>query len=229
MVDAVGYITIRCWLDDLDGYTIWEGDLMCVIGDTMAFDAYINYSEGNGSGGDTGIKDKHSGVGFAFSIHSNGSICFIKNGNAGKFRLRFRVISIADDGAFTPASTFNWVSGMGVGIIREFTRGNTGSGGTDYNKFAYHWESHIVHNLSDVYNHRSFEDVHKISSNITVDPEVNSYITTSNFTLGDKVPIGLSCKIIANGGDEYRDWETDRKSTRLNSSHSGESRMPSPA
>ena len=31
-----------------------------------------------------------------------------------------------------------------------------------------------------------------------------------------------------NPGD-YRDWETDRKSTRLNSSHSGESRMPSSA
>ena len=30
-------------------------------------------------------------------------------------------------------------------------------------------------------------------------------------------------------GTEYRDWETDRKSTRLNSSHSGESRMPSSA
>ena len=28
---------------------------------------------------------------------------------------------------------------------------------------------------------------------------------------------------------EYRDWETDRKSTRLNSSHSGESRLPSSA
>ena len=27
----------------------------------------------------------------------------------------------------------------------------------------------------------------------------------------------------------YRDWKTDRKSTRLNSSHSGESRMPSSA
>ena len=27
----------------------------------------------------------------------------------------------------------------------------------------------------------------------------------------------------------YRDWETDRKSTRLNYSHSGESRMPSSA
>ena len=30
-------------------------------------------------------------------------------------------------------------------------------------------------------------------------------------------------------GGSYRDWETDRKSTRLNSSHSGESRMPSAA
>ena len=29
--------------------------------------------------------------------------------------------------------------------------------------------------------------------------------------------------------DLYRDWETDRKSTRLNSSHSGETRMPSSA
>ena len=29
--------------------------------------------------------------------------------------------------------------------------------------------------------------------------------------------------------NRYRDWETDRKSTRLNSSHSGESRMPSSA
>ena len=29
--------------------------------------------------------------------------------------------------------------------------------------------------------------------------------------------------------DPYRDWETDRKSTRLNSSHSAKSRMPSSA
>ena len=29
--------------------------------------------------------------------------------------------------------------------------------------------------------------------------------------------------------DSYRDWETDRKSTRLNSSHSAKSRMPSSA
>ena len=30
-------------------------------------------------------------------------------------------------------------------------------------------------------------------------------------------------------GPGYRDWETDRKSTRLNSSHSAKSRMPSSA
>ena len=34
-------------------------------------------------------------------------------------------------------------------------------------------------------------------------------------------------EIYTNAG--YRDWETDRKSTRLNSSHSGEPRMPSSA
>ena len=33
----------------------------------------------------------------------------------------------------------------------------------------------------------------------------------------------------ANMWDSYRDWETDRKSTRLNSSHSAKSRMPSSA
>ena len=37
--------------------------------------------------------------------------------------------------------------------------------------------------------------------------------------INDKLPNKLT----------YRDWETDRKSTRLNSSHSGESRMPSSA
>ena len=46
------------------------------------------------------------------------------------------------------------------------------------------------------------------------------------------VPAGIigflvSCGVIYRSG--YRDWETDRKSTRLNSSHSAKSRMPSSA
>ena len=35
--------------------------------------------------------------------------------------------------------------------------------------------------------------------------------------------------MIIGGGQLYRDWETDRKSTRLNSSHRSLSRMPSSA
>ena len=41
---------------------------------------------------------------------------------------------------------------------------------------------------------------------------------------------GSKCWVqFSNDMGTYRDWETDRKSTRLNSSHSGESRMPSSA
>ena len=39
----------------------------------------------------------------------------------------------------------------------------------------------------------------------------------------------LSVRDDAGWGRVYRDWETDRKSTRLNSSHSAKSRMPSSA
>ena len=40
----------------------------------------------------------------------------------------------------------------------------------------------------------------------------------------------LTCEIwIGSGAADYRDWETDRKSTRLNSSHEIPSRMPSSA
>ena len=39
----------------------------------------------------------------------------------------------------------------------------------------------------------------------------------------------ISIKMEDGSYHTYRDWETDRKSTRLNSSHSGESRMPSSA
>ena len=38
--------------------------------------------------------------------------------------------------------------------------------------------------------------------------------------------VGVSVAVLVG---VYRDWETDRKSTRLNSSHSAKSRMPSSA
>ena len=41
--------------------------------------------------------------------------------------------------------------------------------------------------------------------------------------------IGLGAIMLSEVGAGYRDWETDRKSTRLNSSHITRSRMPSSA
>ena len=41
--------------------------------------------------------------------------------------------------------------------------------------------------------------------------------------------VNSTLKIAIDEGYAYRDWETDRKSTRLNSSHITRSRMPSSA
>ena len=41
--------------------------------------------------------------------------------------------------------------------------------------------------------------------------------------------LDIQCQICEKNLSGYRDWETDRKSTRLNSSHSAKSRMPSSA
>ena len=41
--------------------------------------------------------------------------------------------------------------------------------------------------------------------------------------------LGHGIRILINDTKTYRDWETDRKSTRLNSSHEIPSRMPSSA
>ena len=51
----------------------------------------------------------------------------------------------------------------------------------------------------------------------------NSVGETAFCSLGAIVPVNIK------DDAEYRDWETDRKSTRLNSSHSAKSRMPSSA
>ena len=53
---------------------------------------------------------------------------------------------------------------------------------------------------------------------------VDNTSLTNVFTYMSKYTIGAD--FITYG---YRDWETDRKSTRLNSSHSAKSRMPSSA
>ena len=48
--------------------------------------------------------------------------------------------------------------------------------------------------------------------------------------VGDSEIVGVGvAESLIDGAGDYRDWETDRKSTRLNSSHEIPSRMPSSA
>ena len=70
-----------------------------------------------------------------------------------------------------------------------------------------------------------------------VNEQTINYITKYVFKTDSK-HIDFKGRIFASAGIgkayiqnalNYRDWETDRKSTRLNSSHSAKSRMPSSA
>ena len=61
---------------------------------------------------------------------------------------------------------------------------------------------------------------------------VDKYIPTEqlqNTARGKKLAEAIKNKQPIHISTAYRDWETDRKSTRLNSSHSAKSRMPSSA
>ena len=64
-------------------------------------------------------------------------------------------------------------------------------------------------------------------SEITSVAVTNGSFTIDALNLAQKV-YNMMNRIAVSGGS-YRDWETDRKSTRLNSSHSAKSRMPSSA
>ena len=59
---------------------------------------------------------------------------------------------------------------------------------------------------------------------------INDLINSQNEKLGGMLLKTYDSDIFNNWvKTDYRDWETDRKSTRLNSSHSAKSRMPSSA
>ena len=58
--------------------------------------------------------------------------------------------------------------------------------------------------------------------------QVNMKTLEPTFVDSKKINVcEVARQIVVKAG--YRDWETDRKSTRLNSSHSAKSRMPSSA
>ena len=61
-----------------------------------------------------------------------------------------------------------------------------------------------------------------------IEAAANAKFTEENIKTIDG-QLQLWGKQVENWEGAYRDWETDRKSTRLNSSHSAKSRMPSSA
>ena len=68
-------------------------------------------------------------------------------------------------------------------------------------------------------------------SNVAMEILIASF-HSENFDLGFAVQVALLHDTLEDTSAtfaEYRDWETDRKSTRLNSSHITRSRMPSSA
>ena len=58
--------------------------------------------------------------------------------------------------------------------------------------------------------------------------KIESFVFDENNSFNVTIGATNYC-VIQDSNGEYRDWETDRKSTRLNSSHSAKSRMPSSA
>ena len=75
--------------------------------------------------------------------------------------------------------------------------------------------------------------IRKGLSSLTSNSNSNNYTNPQGYRVGKVYAVMLNDKNVPkkvwdlSGG--YRDWETDRKSTRLNSSHSAKSRMPSSA
>ena len=59
--------------------------------------------------------------------------------------------------------------------------------------------------------------------------EFNSLVSSNSFIDSTNLILNVDGTRYIYNGTVYRDWETDRKSTRLNSSHRSLSRMPSSA
>ena len=88
----------------------------------------------------------------------------------------------------------------------------------------------FVMNENKVYLAKEIGDV--LNSAQELSDEVNK-IGTRNLVRYGQIIVNKARGILqghwGNENRKYRDWETDRKSTRLNSSHSAKSRMPSSA
>ena len=105
------------------------------------------------------------------------------------------------------------------------SRGGRGMAGSNKQKWSY-----VTKYMPDHFGRNGFKRPLKM---LQEDKTINIGDINRMVNSGDIQATGKSYVIdlTAMGYDKkaYRDWETDRKSTRLNSSHSAKSRMPSSA
>ena len=89
----------------------------------------------------------------------------------------------------------------------------------------------LLHLKMNIYfvQHLHIHLMHVILQNLILILESVSTQNKSLFIVAEDIDGEALATLIVNKMTSYRDWETDRKSTRLNSSHSAKSRMPSSA
>ena len=92
------------------------------------------------------------------------------------------------------------------------------------NRLKEHYKNTVIPNLQKQFNYKNVHQVPKLDK-IVVSMGVGA--ATQNKAILDNAVKDM--EQITGRKPIYRDWETDRKSTRLNSSHITRSRMPSSA
>ena len=97
------------------------------------------------------------------------------------------------------------------------------------------YDFHIINEDSILLNHRYHYKMSMVDQDLNISKEFTFLPDGVELDPKTQIPTSGDTYLVVFNHNEpvmrrkYRDWETDRKSTRLNSSHSAKSRMPSSA
>ena len=110
-------------------------------------------------------------------------------------------------------------------IVTWGERGNTSAGATVFEKGSIDFSKPVKLLLE----HDRTRPIGKLMDITADDAGIEATFKIAGTIAGDDSLLEAAEGLRDGFSETYRDWETDRKSTRLNSSHSAKSRMPSSA
>ena len=118
--------------------------------------------------------------------------------------------------------------------IKVFDYIYTRTGGTRIKDMVKYYDKTDIAKISELLNFADADNQGKISSTSDTSDTTNEDLLKILDSLSDNYSNKITTDMLNRPVvyvliGTYRDWETDRKSTRLNSSHSAKSRMPSSA